>query len=419
MPITFFTQSNNKKDNAPIWVRYTDANSDAKTRTPLYIENGRLEKGKIKKYKGNSSLPTNERQLIKDKNLSLDKVEEAMQKIKRLIVNEISDNPTLSKKTSKWLKTVVNQTNELVLKDHIQNWVDSKSSLEINSITSAKQFQSFMEKHFDVGIKLNEIDLRYFDIFKTSLLDKEYSARNINHKMGYLKAVCSFAEERGSKLNFKANSVKRLKEKKAIKSYLTFDDLKKIQDLKISDFPKVSSKDLQVARDWLVISCFTAMRSIDIYKLTNSNIIGNNIVFRQKKTDSKDVIIPISSPVQKILDHYKGFPPKDTTQSKDTWKQRYERHIKKVCKLAGINETVEYKRKNTIIETEKYNTITTHIGRMSFATNFYGRMPTSNIMFVTGHSSEEQLLTYINKNRVVNSKDLRDKINAIINLENS
>jgi len=46
-------------------------------------------------------------------------------------------------------------------------------------------------------------------------------------------------------------------------------------------------------------------------------------------------------------------------------------------------------------------------------------MPTSNIMFVTGHSSEEQLLTYINKNRVVNTEDLRDKINAIINAENS
>lgn len=418
MPITFFTQPNNKKDIASIYVRYTDANSDAKTRTPLYIENGRLIKGKIKKFKINSSLPTNERQLIKEKNLSLDKIDEAMIKIKRLIVNEISDNPTLLEKTSKWLKGVVNQNNELVLKDHIQNWVDSKSSLEKNTILSAKQFQTFMPKHFDVGIKLNEIDLKYFDNFKKTLLDEEYRPRNINHKIGYLKAVCSFAEERGSKLNFKPNSVKRLKEKKAIKSYLTFGDLKKIQDLKILDFPKVSSKDLQVARDWLVISCFTAMRSIDIYKLTNSNIIGNNIVFKQKKTDSNDVIIPISIPVRKILDHYKGFPPKDTSQSKDTWKQRYERHIKKVCKLAEINEMVDYKRKNTIIKTEKYNTITTHIGRMSFATNFYGRMPTSNIMHVTGHSSEEQLLTYINKNRVVDTNDLRDKINAIINEEN-
>ena len=69
MAVSFYIQSNNKKDIAPIWVRYTDNLSDAKTRTPLYIENGRLIKGKIKKFKINSSLPTNERQLIKDKNL--------------------------------------------------------------------------------------------------------------------------------------------------------------------------------------------------------------------------------------------------------------------------------------------------------------------------------------------------------------
>ena len=72
MAVSFYIQSNNKK-RGNIWVRYTDNLSDAKTRTPLYIENGRLEKGKIKKFKTNKSLSTNERQLIKEKNLSLDK----------------------------------------------------------------------------------------------------------------------------------------------------------------------------------------------------------------------------------------------------------------------------------------------------------------------------------------------------------
>ena len=133
MAVSFFTQSNNKKDIAPIWVRYTDNLSDAKTRTPLYIENGRLEKGKIKKFKINSSLPTNERQLIKEKNLSLDKVDQSMRKIERLIYDAINELPQRNKIKSDWLKKVVNQTNELVLKDHIQNWLDSRLTKKENT----------------------------------------------------------------------------------------------------------------------------------------------------------------------------------------------------------------------------------------------------------------------------------------------
>jgi len=51
---------------------------------------------------------------------------------------------------------------------------------------------------------------------------------------------------------------------------------------------------------------------------------------------------------------------------------------------------------------------------MSFATNFYGKLPTTDIMSITGHSSEAQLLTYINKNRVRTDNTLKDRMNDII-----
>ena len=41
--------------------------------------------------------------------------------------------------------------------------------------------------------------------------------------------------------------------------------------------------------------------------------------------------------------------------------------------------------------------ISTHIGRRSFASNFYGNIPTPTIIKVTGHSKEETFLKYINK----------------------
>ena len=45
----------------------------------------------------------------------------------------------------------------------------------------------------------------------------------------------------------------------------------------------------------------------------------------------------------------------------------------------------------------KYELVTSHIGRRSFATNYYGDIPTSYLIYVTGHSSEIMFLNYIGK----------------------
>jgi integrase len=49
----------------------------------------------------------------------------------------------------------------------------------------------------------------------------------------------------------------------------------------------------------------------------------------------------------------------------------------------------------------KYELVSSHIGRRSFATNYYmsGRYNMSDIMEITGHSSEKTFLLYINKNK--------------------
>lgn len=51
---------------------------------------------------------------------------------------------------------------------------------------------------------------------------------------------------------------------------------------------------------------------------------------------------------------------------------------------------------------KKYELVTSHIGRRSFATNFYGTIPTTYLIYVTGHSTESMFLNYIGKS----NKDL-------------
>ncbi|HHT22615.1 MAG TPA: hypothetical protein GXZ87_04795 [Bacteroidales bacterium] len=73
--------------------------------------------------------------------------------------------------------------------------------------------------------------------------------------------------------------------------------------------------------------------------------------------------------------------------------------------MAQINEKIEGKvatvtdlgiRKEVGIY-PKWQLITSHVGRRSFATNFYGKLPTSFIKDITGHGTEAMLLKYIGK----------------------
>jgi integrase len=93
--------------------------------------------------------------------------------------------------------------------------------------------------------------------------------------------------------------------------------------------------------------------------------------------------------------------------------QKYNSYIKTVCEIAEINDVVvgskklETKEDSGIYRKEtgtfkKWELVTSHIGRRSFSSNFYGIIPTNYLIYVTGHSTETMFLTYIGKS----NKDL-------------
>lgn len=160
-------------------------------------------------------------------------------------------------------------------------------------------------------------------------------------------------------------------------------------------------------RDWLIISCYTGQRVSDFLRFTKKMIRVENgkslLEFTQKKTD-KLVTIPIHKKILQILDKRNGEFPRSISD------QKYNDYIKEVCKLTGINELTQGGK---MIDTDKgmrkvsgvypkYELVTSHIGRRSFATNFYGKIPTSYLIYITAHGSEAQFLNYIGKS----NKDL-------------
>ena len=84
--------------------------------------------------------------------------------------------------------------------------------------------------------------------------------------------------------------------------------------------------------------------------------------------------------------------------------------------MAGVNEVVDASIKDKLSKRlvtgrfEKYKCVVSHIGRRSFASNYYGKFPTSMLIQQTGHTSERTFLEYIGKSNADLSLDFYDAI---------
>jgi len=197
----------------------------------------------------------------------------------------------------------------------------------------------------------------------------------------------------------------RLDKEKTEPIYLTFQELEQIENTK--NLPE----GLETARDWLLISCYLGQRISDFMRFTSDSIRHEEgkplLEFTQKKT-GKTMTIPVHPKVVQLLEKNGGQFPEPQPENK------YNFLIKKVCKMAWITEKI---KGGKFIKTEngyrkisgsypKYELVSSHIGRRSFATNFYGRIPTNYLIYITGHSTEQLFLTYIGKS----NKDLAKEI---------
>lgn len=174
-----------------------------------------------------------------------------------------------------------------------------------------------------------------------------------------------------------------------------------MEQLEAKDLPS----NLDNARDWLIISCYCGQRISDFlrfdksmirYEINKEGIDKPLIEFTQVKT-GKIMTIPLHPKIMVILNKYEGnFPNKISDQ-------KYNEYIKKVCKRAEITELingVKFNKETKMKEEklyEKCELVSSHIGRRSFATNNYVKIPTSFLRNVTGHTTETAFLTYIGK----------------------
>lgn len=222
---------------------------------------------------------------------------------------------------------------------------------------------------------------------------EKYSNYTITKEFSYIKTVCIHARGKGLEVSRELDSLKlKLKLPPTPKVYLSFDEIHTIEQVK--GLPEY----LDNVRDWLIISCYTGQRISDFMRFEKSMIRESKgkpfIDVKQVKT-GKVVTIPLLPEVIRVLDKRAGNFPRAISH------QKYNDWIKEVCKKAGLNKMtrggVRINNRQVLDEYPKWQLVTSHIGRRSYATNYYGKIATSFLKDITGHGTERMLLAYVGK----------------------
>jgi len=261
------------------------------------------------------------------------------------------------------------------------------------------------EKYRKKQILIKEVNDSFKNEFVIYCKNEIYSQNTIQRELAIIKTFCKHARFLGIETHPQLDSL-RLDKAKVEKIYLTFEDLTKIENISKNQL----TDSLDNAKDWLIISCYSGQRISDFMRFTDEQIRKEDgeylLEFTQKKTN-KLTTIPLHPKVLEILQKRNGKFPYEISD------QKYNDYIKEVCKIAELNQLI-FGSKNAETEPnskvfrkksgtyKKWELVTSHIGRRSFATNFYGKIPTTFLINMTNHSSEAMFLNYIGKS----NKDL-------------
>lgn len=289
---------------------------------------------------------------------------------------------------------------------------DDLTKSRIQTIKAVQKKLERFEESTGHNYTINEINDNFRKHFVNYSNKEQYSLSTIQRDVKLVKTICLFADYKDvpihkelSNLKVEVNKDKEEEEELSHgieEHYLSFAELEQIKAFDLSDNERLSN-----IRDWLLISCHTGQRISDFMRFNASMITKEKdkylLAFKQQKT-GKPMTIPFLDEAREIITNNNGQFPRAISH------QKYNDYLKELCKLTGINKKIkgsitvrisssknktrnDHRRiKGTF---EKWELVSSHIGRRSFATNYYNIVPTSVLIFITGHSTEKMFRQYI------------------------
>lgn len=246
----------------------------------------------------------------------------------------------------------------------------------------------FMNKILRVkDVNFDELTESFFLKF-IEFLERDVQNNTVHKVLKRLRTVLKHAEENGIQVPqaYKSRSCK-VSYIKQPKIYLSEPEIQQIRELEIDPGSR-----LDKVRDRMLIGLNTGLRYSDFSRLNQDHVKldtkGRQIIEILTTKDGKVVPIPLTSEVKSILGKYNGFPPSIS-------EQKFNNYVKELCRLAGITEKITRIQNGVQVTYEKWELVSSHICRRSFATKFYKKVPIRLLMLITGHTTEAMFRNYI------------------------
>jgi integrase len=239
------------------------------------------------------------------------------------------------------------------------------------------------------------------------IIKQSLTVNTIGKYIRVIKTFLNYATENGYNTNifFKSKQFKSPKVP-GFSIYLTESEISQILELDLTETPH-----FERVRDLFVVGCWTGLRFSDFTAIRPESIKEDYLEIKTFKTGEK-VIIPIHPMVRAIMAKYEGKYPNSLPPAISN--QKMNSYLKEIAKQVDcLKVTVEVERikggLKTMTKQDKWELVTTHTARRSFATNVYkSGFPAISLMKITGHRTEKAFLLYIKVTPEENAKQLLD-----------
>ena len=387
-----------KNDNSNIYVRYSiNRNLVWKRKTGFVIN--------PKDWSEDKALPIQRNEELKAIKSKLDKL--------AVFINDAYNSGISAgiEFTADWLQLQIDLFNNKIividldiLTNSIDAYIDKGDNLTDGSIKNLDNLKKFIVNYENDALNgkqvlIRNIDLNFIDAFKKYHKSKGRSINYVGTYISILRAVVNKASLSGIPTHPQFKQIKAIKELKDPDEIIV---LTEAEQLLIKDSTLKRESHIN-ARKWLLLGCLIGQRAGDLLNITVKNlkdIKGFKIIELKQQKTGKLVAIPLLPEALEIIEE--GLPYKISLE-------HFNKYSKDICEIAEIDTMVKGKmrindkRTLTAGHYKKWQVISSHVCRRSFATNFYGKIPTSVLMNITAHSTEKMFLSYIGKSTYDNA----------------
>lgn len=217
-------------------------------------------------------------------------------------------------------------------------------------------------------LTFDQLSQTRIDSLCRTLADKGKSSNTILKVLKFIKQVAKMARDLGVKVgSLDLRAPKSYHRKARTEIRLTFEEIKKIQEVKLTD------SNEQAARDLFLVQCFTGLRHVDVVRLTTEHIHLSDgfICINQQKTGNEVCVTLNKYSIPIIKKYLKAVDGPADVLFHHFKQQYYNRALKSIAAQAELDDVVRqkvYSGPNEIVTDEpKHKLMKSHTGRRTFA----------------------------------------------------